>query len=636
MCGFVGAVFTRPVQVSDVEAVRAATRTIVHRGPDADGVIAIEDCRAVLGFRRLSIIDLATGDQPMSHGGAHHLVFNGEIYNYREVRPGLEKDGAVFRTHSDTEVLLQSLARRGVDGLEPLRGMFGFAYVDGPRRRLVLGRDRLGVKQHYYAETAEGVFFASEPKALLALPWVRAAFNADVLPRYLNFRSVPAPDTLFKGIHKLPPGAVREYALDDLGRGGSERRYWTYPAAAAPQDRIPMAESVDAMERILTTAIERRLVSDVPVGAFLSGGLDSSLVVAGIQRLGRTDVKTFSATFPGSPDDEGPLSSAVARQFGLVNHPVPLVADDFLEVVPRWFSLIDDLVADASSLPLMRVADRGRAEGVIVMLAGEGADELFGGYGVYHRFGQMRRAAALVPTRALRRQALDLALRVGLLGRENEPRAREYFVERRDFLGQAALLDMAGLAEFLPNVRAELPRAASGRLEDLGAFDFARRIPDDLLVRTDRATMGASIEARVPFLDHDLVELVQRLAPEARAVPGTSKVVLRSLAARWGVPDSTIRHRKIGFKVPIGAWFRGPLRGVWDDILSRRAIPGLSYDAVARRVRAHVAREASYDELLWRLLSLEAWYARWIDGRDLQWPSVPGRGNGLPPHLASA
>ena len=619
MCGILGGVFRRPLQETDEIAFRAAIRTLAHRGPDAEDVVAVAGARAILAFRRLSIIDLASGDQPMSLPTDHHIIFNGEIYNYRQVRPELERESGPFRTASDTEVLLRSLATRGVRGLDPLRGMFGFAYLDVPGRRLVLARDRLGVKQLYYAETKDGVFFASEPKALIALPWIRREFNGDALPRYFNFRSVPAPETLFRGVSKLGAGMVREYALDDLD-SPSERRYWSYPTSARDGREIEGSEALEQFEAAFMTAIERRLVSDVPVGAFLSGGLDSSLVVAGIHRLGRTDVRTFSATFPGSRDDEGSFSRAVAEKFGLVNHAVPLRAEEFIEVLPRWFDLNDDLVADASSLPLMLVSDRARAEGCIVMLAGEGADELFGGYGVYHKFAMLHAASRLVPGRVNRARLVGLARTLGVLGAENEPRAREYMIEGRGFLGTAALLDMEALAKLVPAARdASMPRAVSARFADMGAFDFARRIPDDLLVRTDRATMGASIEARVPFLDHDLVELVAKLPASSRAVPGVSKVLLRRLALKWKVPWGTIAHRKIGFKVPIGAWFRGPLRGVWDEVLRRRAIPGLAYETVAERVEAHIAGRGRYDELLWRILSLEAWYARWIDGKSIVW-----------------
>ncbi len=622
MCGILGGVFKRPLKSDDTAAFRSAISTLAHRGPDADEVVTIDDANAVFAFRRLAIIDLAAGDQPMSLPSGHHIIFNGEIYNYQSVRPALERESGPFRTSSDTEVLLRSVAARGVDGIAPLRGMFGFGFLDVPRRRLILARDRLGVKQLYYAETADGVFFASEPKALIALPWVKRELNASALPLFFNFRSVPAPETLFRGIAKLPPGFAREYSLDDLGTA-VERAYWTYPEAKA-DDAMSAGEALDRFETAFVTAIERRLVSDVPVGAFLSGGLDSSLVVAGIHRLGRSDVQTITATFPESPDDERSFASAVASKFGLANHAVALRAAQFLEMVPRWFDLNDDLVADASSLPLISVSDRARAEGCIVMLAGEGADELFGGYGVYHKFGLLHRASRVIPGRGNRERVVSIARRLGVLRTEDEPRVREYLIEGRGFLGTAALLDSDALAVLVPSASGvAMPRARSAGFADLGAFDFARRIPDDLLVRTDRATMGASIEARVPFLDHDLVELVATLPASARTVPGISKVLLRRLALRWEVPWSTIAHRKIGFNVPIGTWFRGPLRGIWDDVLRRRAVPGLDYGIVADRVGAHLEGRASYDELLWRILSLEAWHARWIDEQPLRWPESP-------------
>ena len=616
MCGILGGVFRRPVTPGDVAAFCTAIRSLEHRGPDAEAVQVIHEANAVLAFRRLAIIDLATGDQPMSTGDGQHIVFNGEIYNYREIRCGLAGEGVRFRTASDTEVLLHMLARSGSAGLAPLRGMFGFAFLDVARGVLLLGRDRLGIKQVYYADGPTGFFFASEPKALLALPWIRAEFAEEHLPTYLNFRCVPAPATLLRGIAKLPPASVLTY---DLRTEGSRlERYWELRSQSDSQ-ATPVAahEALDRFEAAFLEAVRRRLIADVPVGAFLSGGLDSSTVVAAMRRLGHPEVRTFSATFPGSRDNEAVFARRVAARFGTEHHESAALHDEFLAVLPRWVELNDDLVADASSLPLLGVSRLARRAGCIVMLSGEGADELFGGYGSYHKFVLLRGLATLLPNQTLRRAIEAACAALGVVGHQDRPRVREYFVRRGGYLGTAALLGEPELADLLTEPIAvgsrSLPRAAGTRLADLGAFDFARRIPDDLLVRTDRATMGASIEARVPFLDHDLVELSFRLPARARAVPGISKVILRRLARRWGVPNQTIVHRKIGFQLPIGAWFRGPLRGVWRMVLHERVVPGISYPSVARLVQAHQRGAGELEELLWRIVALELWYRRWVD-----------------------
>jgi len=612
MCGILGGVFPRGVTESELGAFRRAVRTLGHRGPDAEAVTVIPEVGAVLAFRRLAIIDLKTGDQPMSTGAGHHIVFNGEIYNYREVRAELEAEGQTFRTASDTEVLLHTLVRHGTGGLQRLRGMFGWALLDTSRRRLLLGRDRLGVKQVYYHRSATGFFFASEPKALLALPWVKAELADDQLPAYFVFRCVPAPATLFRGICKLPPASVLTYDLNE--QQASLEPYWRIPETGTP--RVTSGEALEQFEETFLTAVRYRLVADVPVGAFLSGGLDSSLIVAAMSRLGHADLRTFSATFPGARDNEAGFARRVSRRFGSQHHEWAADSGAFLAALPRWVELNDDVVADASSLPLLQVSQLARANGCTVLLSGEGADELFGGYGSYHKFVLLRALARLVPFLPVRRGIVSLLAAAGVVDRADRPRVEEYFVRRGSYMGTAALLGAGDLDDLLavptPGARA-LPRARANSLAALAAFDCIRRIPDDLLVRTDRATMGASIEARVPFLDHHLVELALGLPSHVRALPGLSKLLLRRLAVRWRVPYQTVVHRKIGFQVPIGEWFRGPLATLWASILSERRVASLNYDSIGEVFHVHQRGQGRLEELLWRVMALELWYRRWID-----------------------
>jgi asparagine synthase (glutamine-hydrolysing) len=617
MCGFVGGVFRRSVRDTDESVFRTAVRTLAHRGPDDEAVTTIAEARAVLAFRRLSIIDLATGAQPMADGSGHHLVFNGEIYNYREVRSALEKNGAQFRTRSDTEVLLRKLRDQGADGLADLAGMFAFAFVDANRGRLLLGRDRLGIKQLYYADTPHGFFFASEPKALLALPWISAELAEEQLPAFFAFRAVPSPNTLFRGIQKLPAGCVLELDLETFR--AQVRRYWA--AEQPPSESLSIGEALDRFEAAFETAIRRRLVSDVPVGAFLSGGLDSSLVVAGMRRVGHPDICTFSAIFPGSPDDEGSFARRVSARFQTRHLEYEADPNSFLSELQGWVTLNDDLVADASCLPLLGVSRLARRSGYIVLLSGEGSDELFGGYGSYHKYIFLRNLAGLIPGERLRGKALDSLEALGVLKGQDRPRTAEYFIRRASFMGTAALLDEAGLHRLVTGaagIGSSLPRASGRRMADLCAFDFITRIPEDLMVRTDRATMGASIEARVPFLDHQLVELVFSLPGAFRSLPGLSKVLPRMLAARWGVPYQTIVHRKIGFQLPIGRWFRTDLRPLWNQILSERAVPGIDYREVSRLFDLHDQGRGHFEEILWRIAALELWYRRWIDAGSAQ------------------
>ena len=615
MCGFVGGVFARRINDRDVAVMRAAVEELEHRGPDGAGLSIVDRGNAILAFRRLAIIDLDGGEQPMCTEDGQFIVFNGEIYNFRQLRHRLQQAGLRFRTKSDTEVLLRWLARSGGDDLSGIEGMFAFAFLDPGRNRLVLARDRLGIKQIYYTSCADGFFFASEPKALVKLPWIRRALAQDQLPAYFTFRCVPAPRTLFEGIAKLQPGEQLEYDLST--RTSKCHLYWQFPrGGATPEFEESSEGALDRFEAVFQDAIAKRLVADVPVGAFLSGGLDSSLVVAGIHRAGWRGFKTFSATFPGSPDDEATFAARVSRRFDVENFQYAIRHNDFLGVLAEWVYLNDDLVADASSLPLLHVSRLARREGCIVLLSGEGADELFGGYGSYHKFLLLNRLAKLVPGTGTREGLVRLLRAVRALNAQDVPRVEEYFVGRRQYMGTAALLGEEGLRELLdPRLHAQLmqvPRAEAASFASIGAFDFARRIPDDLLVRTDRATMGASIEARVPFLDHHLVEFTATLPQSQRSLFGVSKVLLRRLALRWGVPRQTILHRKIGFQVPIGEWFRGPLRPVWERVVRRSAVPGIAYGSVRRLLDDHLRGRGHFEEILWRILALEAWYAKWV------------------------
>ena len=611
MCGFLGGVFTRPLTGSDTEAFRTAVRTLQHRGPDAEGVLTIPEANAVLSFRRLSIIDHETGHQPMSTGRGQHIVFNGEIYNYRELRAPLERAGVHLRTKSDTETLLWKLTLQEIRGLDDLVGMFGCAFLDCKRQSLLLARDRLGVKQVYFTQVPAGFFFASEPKALLALPWVKGRLAEEQLPAYFTFRSVPSPATLFQGISKLKAGTALRF--DIVKHRYEIEQYWQVPES--PQtDSVSIGVALDQFEGAFSEAVRRRLVADVPVGAFLSGGLDSSLVVAAMSRLGHPDISTFCATFPGSPDNEADFAKRVSSRFNTRHFERPTYPAEFVAALRKWVDLNDDLVADASCLPLLAVSQLAREQGCIVLLSGEGADELFAGYGSYHKYVALNKLHRVLGSQTLRNKACEFLQAMRVIGGQDTPRAWEYLVRGGAYMGTAALLGMSDLASLLAietKDLPELPRAKGNRLVDLCAFDFIRRIPDDLLVRTDRATMGASIEARVPFLDHNLVELVVGFPGRLRSLPGFSKVLPRFLAQRWGVPYQTIVHRKLGFQLPLGAWFRHELRPLWINILRERLLP-LDYDYVSRIVDSHWRGEGQYEEILWRIAALEMWHRRWI------------------------
>ena len=387
--------------------------------------------------------------------------------------------------------------------------------------------------------------------------------------------------------------------------------YWSAPDAT-PATTLPLEEAVSKVEGTLLESVRRRLVADVPVGALLSGGLDSSLIVAAMRRLGHKDVRTFSAVFPGYRHDESPFSRRVAAAFETEHHERATCYEDFLDALPTWVELNDDLVADASSLPLLLVSQLARECGCKVLLSGEGADELFAGYGSYHKYVFLRRGARLVPSVRIRAALASKLARAGVVRPQDVPRVAEYFVRAGDYMGTAAIWGAPEIDRLVAGGVTRPPRAAGTALRELGAFDFVRRIPDDLLVRTDRATMGSSIEARVPFLDHELVELVQRVPNALRAVAGFSKIALRLVALRWGVPMQTVAHRKIGFQLPLAQWFRADLRSLWERALRERLVPQLNYDYVSQIFDRHARGEGDFEEMLWRVAALELWYRRWI------------------------
>ena len=617
MCGILG-ILSHRAEPGDalLARLRRMGRWQFHRGPDDWGEWV--EGGVALGHNRLSIIDLECGLQPMaSPGGEVRVVFNGEIYNFAALRAELAGRGRPFLTdHSDTEVIVQGYAEWGTGVFARLEGMFAIAVWDARRGRLVLARDRLGIKPLYYAHTPGGVVFASEPKAILASGLVEPALRTEGLPDYFAFRAAAHPETLFRGIHKLPPATWCE-CRD--GRVGEPVPYWTLEAR--PASFASPEAAADAVQASLEQAVRSHAIADVPVGVFLSGGVDSSLVAALLRAVMPVEAFTVGTD---SPLDETPFAETVARHLGIRLHGLRVRPEDFLDRFEDWAYFNDDPVSDPSALALMLLSEHARGHGMKVMLAGEGSDELFGGYNAYQRFALFARAARLPGAAAAGRVA---ARRAG--GRNGD-----YLATLGDlrYLGTAHTLDAAsrhGL--FAPELLAGWVNRQAAEYASFGAGDPLRRamladqrvrLSDDLLPRTDRATMALSLEARVPFLDRQVVELANSLPTRwcVRLAPPQGKWLLKRVAERF-VPREVIYRSKRGFDLPLQQWLSTRFRERIGEYLEERRLPGVSYPFLRRTYAACAGGSGGATAVVWQWLVLEEWHRHWVEGAAV--PAAP-------------
>lgn len=609
MCGIAGYVGRdEPEQQADA-TLRRMCAAIRHRGPDEEGRTALPG--AALGMRRLSIIDVASGHQPMTNeDGTVHVVFNGEIYNHHALRAALERRGHRFRTSSDTETLVHLYEDHGPAMAEPLRGMFGFAIWDASRRRLVLGRDRLGQKPLYYWAHDGGLAFASEVRSLRALPRFDAAVDPEAIAAYLRLGYVPDPLCVYRGVRKLPPGHVLVW---DAADGGAPRveRYWT---PVRDEVAIGADEAVTELRRLLADAVGSHLESEVPLGAFLSGGIDSSAVVAEMTRQVSGRVRTFSIGFEDEAFNEAPHAAAVARGLG-TEHTELVVRPDADALVERVVLGFDEPFADSSALPTYLVSELARRH-VTVALSGDGGDELFAGYTRYAELLGRRELPAWVratlgpAARALphgaygRNRLIDLSRR---LEQRYATTVAFPLLAAEGGVGRPELPD-AGAPIDAP-IRA-LMQEAAGRdfLTRLTLVDLQSYLPGDILTKVDRMSMAVSLEARVPLLDHPLVEFAVSLPSALKVRDGTGKWIFRR-AIEGLVPDAVFRRPKQGFAVPLAAWFRGDLRYRL-DALGDGAAPVRAYvdDAAVARLRGeHLSGRRDHSGALWRVLTLDLW-----------------------------
>jgi asparagine synthase (glutamine-hydrolysing) len=627
MCGIYG-ILQLDGEPAPVEALRRMGEITIHRGPDDEGMHA--DGAVAIGMRRLSIIDLAGGHQPLSNeDGSLWLVANGEIYNYRELRQELLAAGHRFKTDSDCETLVHLYEACGDAFVERLNGMFAFALWDARRRRLLLGRDRLGIKPLYVLEDGKRLVFASEAKAILAVPGVRAELDPVALHSYLTLGYVPAPQSIFRGIRKLPAATL----LSAEDARVEQRRYWTVPHEV---DTTIGAETwIGRVRARLEESVRMQMVSDVPIGAFLSGGIDSSAVVGFMSAHSDRPVKTYAIGFAGGRAEayynELPYAREVARRFGTDHHEI-VVRPDVVSLLPRLLWHMDEPIADTAFVTTYLVSEFARRE-VTVILSGVGGDELFGGYRRYlgnhyqARFDRLpaglRRAAAALGERlpSDRHSPLLDAMRLarGFLSTAGLPLEERYRSYVEVFPDEAAA-DL--LLKPLPEVEDALSRAfaearSSDDLNRMLAVDVATQLPDDLLLLTDRMSMAVSLECRVPLLDHELVELAARI-PEGIKLRGGRLKHLMKAALEGLLPRDILERRKRGFGAPMGAWLKDELAPLLRDLLSESSVEArglFCYPKVASLIAAHEANRVDGTDRLLSLLNFEIWARVHLDGR---------------------
>jgi asparagine synthase (glutamine-hydrolysing) len=618
MCGIVGILQLDGAQ-PDAAALRAMMDAIQHRGPDDSGTFF--DGPLALGFRRLSIIDVACGHQPLGTAdGSHTIVFNGEIYNYADVRQVLvDEHSRKFTTHSDTEVIVNAVAQWGESALPRLNGMFAFAVWDQVRQRLLLARDRLGKKPLHFVRTRSAFVFASEIKSLLAHPDFAATVDATRVPAFLTYRYLPGTETLFKNVEVLQPAC--SMLVSPAGGIENPKRWWDYEFSRTAPSSNPRHE----LKELLSDSVRLRMISEVPLGAFLSGGIDSSVIVALMSKLHPEPVKTFSIGFD-TGFSEATHARQVANYFACDHHEVTVTAEELLRTIPAALYARESPVSEPSDIPIYLLSKLARTK-VTVVLSGEGSDEIFAGYPKYVFQRNWGSSLSRVPAGILRLAAerMPSRFRGPQLALECMSQ-QDKFDKYACWFGAFDRAQLAGLltsrmSHYLDAVHDFSRRALMGReavdpVEEMLYLDTRHWLPANLLLRGDRMTMANSLELRCPFLDYRLVEFAAQRIPLDQKVRGrTGKWILKQLAEEL-LPHEIVHRPKWGFKVPVAEWFRGPLKtALSETLLSHEALARGYFveTAVRRLVDEHVSGRANHDKKLWILFQLELWHRMFID-----------------------
>ena len=641
MCGIAGFLTNGPANSNELGDISAGmSAALRHRGPDDEGIWIDGDSGIAMVHRRLAIVDLsAAGHQPMtSADGRFLIIYNGEVYNFQTIRRELEAKGRVFRGHSDTEVILESIADCGVRAtISRLIGMFAIAVWDRRDRTLTLIRDRLGIKPIYWTKSGNLFLFGSELKALRVHPHFKPQIDRSAVASFLRHNYIPAPHTIYERVYKLEPGCI--LTLPSNGEPKIER-FWDARAVAnagqANQFDKSDAELTDDLEALLQDAVSRRMIADVPLGAFLSGGVDSSTVVALMQSANMDKVRTFSISFEEADFDEAPHAAAVARHLGTDHTELTVTARQALNVIPNLAEWYDEPFSDSSQIPTYLVSAMTRKH-VTVALSGDGGDELFAGYNRY-QFAQdswqklsllprplrhsmacamtaisptaWDKVAALVPGSLRPQQVGDKVHKLAsLLDLEDDTALYRRLVTHWEPSQLMPGVKEAKGVLWDPAVTDEFPRL----LERMQFLDTVTYLPDDILTKVDRASMAVALEARVPLIDHRVVEFAWRLPQRVKVRNGTTKWLLRQVLDRH-VPAALIDRPKMGFGIPLGDWLRGPLRDWAEDLLSEQRLreDGLVDGKIVHRYwQEHLSGKRNWQYLLWDVLMLESWREKW-------------------------
>ena len=616
MCGINGIMdFTNPV---NLDIIKKMNHSLEHRGPDGAGIFQSQDKICAFGHSRLSIIDVEGSAQPLcNEDGNIWVTFNGEIYNYKELRANLVMAGHRFKTDGDTEVLVHLYEEYGYEMLQYLYGMFAFAIWDGSNQILFVARDRLGIKPLFYSETDNGIIFSSEQKGILQSHNIEREINLEGLWHYLTFRSVPAPNTLFNGIKKLLPG---HYLISDR-HGTKVFQYWEIPLRKIKFYNSSDKDFIEKTESILRTAIERRLISDVPLGAFLSGGLDSSLIVALMSKITGEQVKTYSVGFDNFKSSEAPYARIVAELYKTDHHELTLKENVFVDYLDELTVKRDAPLSEPADIPLYLLSKMAR-EKVKVLLSGEGSDELFAGYPKY-QFDNLHKYAVIFPERLSelvvenipsKYRKIEIAFK-SLRERENATRWCQWF-SPFSFNEKCKLFKGNSIHFVNPLDHYVKKYNLDSSLTSFLFCDCKVWLADNLLDRGDRMTMAASIEGRVPFLDHDLVELAFNMPDRVKIRGRHRKWIIKQIALNY-LPANIVNRPKAGFVVPLSQWFRGKLREYcYDMICSKNSMPEevISLNNARKYLDEHCSGKKDYYLQIWTLLGLSLWYRSCIKG----------------------
>jgi asparagine synthase (glutamine-hydrolysing) len=664
MCGICGIYEWGPAEPAVTGSLITAMRDeMTHRGPDDAGVYVTADRRLGLGHRRLSIVDLTeAGRNPMTNeDGQIWITFNGEIYNHQPLRERLLGIGHLYRSRTDTETILHLYEERGLDFVQEIEGFFAIGLWDNRQRKLILVRDRVGIKPLYYTVSGGRLIFASEIKAILAHPSVSRDINEEALYHYLTFLATPPPQTLFAGINKLPAGCMLTCTADGETKVA---RYWD--AVASASDRVlTEEETVGEIYRLLQESVRKRMMSDVPFGVFLSGGVDSTSIVALLSQMISEPVRTFTVGFKDSPEyNELEEARWVAQEYGADHHEVVIDQQDLLDSLPELIFHQDEPIADPVCVPLHYVSRLTRETGTKVIQVGEGSDELFCGYSNYASFLDIYRylwnPLAKLP-RTMRKAMSAVALagynaggrRLLPVGKKLVPDLlRRFSAGEEIFWSGAFIFDETSKGKLIDqSMRHRLDRAAGGsglssysliradldrllaarpgadQLERMIYQELKLRLPELLLMRVDKITMASSLEARVPFLDHKLVEFAMGIPQHMKYQGGQTKRLLK-LALKGKIPDRVLQRKKKGFGVPVSEWMLdrlGPVieASIMGSRLRRREL--FDYGYIKHLFDEQRSHSTNYSFFIWSLFNLALWYDRWIEGRPLShWTSAPG------------